>query len=155
MPRQRPHPRSLAAGEDLERTDAVDADLAAQRVDRALHQRVDVEVLERLLAELGHRPLALLGAGELRDVLHEALEPDGAPLRIVHDVGARLEEAQPPVGPARADPARERAAGLQRGHGVFAHRVELRPVGHLEWSLDCGVPPSDGSRPMRSSSSGA
>ena len=76
-----------------------------------LHQRVEVEVLERLLAELGHRPLALLGAGELRDVLHEALEPDGAlPARRSTTSRARLEEAQLARRPgARGHPARERA----------------------------------------------
>ena len=105
--RERAHLRPLAAGQDLEDADAVDPELVADGVGRALQQRVDVEVLERLLAELGHRALALLGAGELRDVLDEALEPDGLTCVVVDDVAAGLEHAQVAIGvPHRTSGAR-------------------------------------------------
>ena len=58
------------------------------------------EAGQRGLAELGDDPLALARAGELGDVLDEALEPDGLAGLVVDDVGARVEQAQLAVGVA-------------------------------------------------------
>ncbi len=130
--RQRADQRPLAAGEHLQHADAVDADLAADRVDRVLEQRVELGPLERALAELGDRALALLRAGELGDVLGEALQPDRLARVVVDDVAARVEHARAAVAVLHPHPARERAPGGERLHRVRANGVELALVGQLE-----------------------
>ena len=104
----------------------------ARRVDRALQQRVEVEA-PSAAGRARPPPLALLGAGELRDVLDEALEADGLALRR-RGRGRRGRRAAAPRRRrgGRGSGGRTGARSASEALRGLADAVELLRVGHLE-----------------------